>query len=146
MKSLNGNIYCVTGLFCGEFTDDQWRGALVFSLICAWINGWVNNREASDLRRHQAHYGAILMNHSYQGFPFYNDYTVLMPSYYFSLQLESPNWWDGVFILGLPLELHITDEPNLWSLPMSLCKRKAKNKTLQIIFQIYIYIFKLSNS
>ena len=22
---------------------DQWRGALVFSLICAWINGWVNN-------------------------------------------------------------------------------------------------------
>ena len=22
----------------------QWRGALMFSLICAWINGWVNNR------------------------------------------------------------------------------------------------------
>ena len=21
---------------------DQWRGALMFSLICAWINGWVN--------------------------------------------------------------------------------------------------------
>ena len=21
----------------------QWRGALMFSLICAWINGWVNN-------------------------------------------------------------------------------------------------------
>ena len=29
---------------------DQWRGALMFSLICAWINGWVNNREAGDLR------------------------------------------------------------------------------------------------
>ena len=27
----------------------QWRGALVFSLICAWINGWVNNGEAGDL-------------------------------------------------------------------------------------------------
>ena len=25
----------------------QWRGAMMFSLICAWINGWVNNREAS---------------------------------------------------------------------------------------------------
>ena len=25
----------------------QWRGALMFSLICAWINGSVNNREAS---------------------------------------------------------------------------------------------------
>ena len=34
----------------------QWRGALMFSLICAWINGWINNREASDLRRHRAPY------------------------------------------------------------------------------------------
>ena len=34
----------------------QWRGALVFSLICAWINGWVNNRQAGDLRRHGVHY------------------------------------------------------------------------------------------
>ena len=24
----------------------------MFSLICAWINGWVNNGEAGDLRRH----------------------------------------------------------------------------------------------
>ena len=35
---------------------DQRRGAFMFSLICAWINGWVNNREAGDLRRHRAHY------------------------------------------------------------------------------------------
>ena len=34
----------------------QWRGALMFSLICVWINGWVNNREAGDLRRSRAHY------------------------------------------------------------------------------------------
>ena len=33
----------------------QWRGALMFSLICVWINGWVNNREAGDLRRYRAH-------------------------------------------------------------------------------------------
>ena len=26
----------------------QWRGALMFSLICAWINGWVNNSEPGD--------------------------------------------------------------------------------------------------
>ena len=32
-----------------------------FSLICAWINGWVNNREAGDLRRHRAHYDVIVM-------------------------------------------------------------------------------------
>ena len=27
----------------------QWRGALMFSLICAWTNSWVNNRDAGDL-------------------------------------------------------------------------------------------------
>ena len=39
----------------------QWHGALMFSLICAWINGWVNNGEAGDLRRHHAHYDVTLM-------------------------------------------------------------------------------------
>ena len=27
----------------------QWRGALMLSLVCAWIKDWVNNREAGDL-------------------------------------------------------------------------------------------------
>ena len=40
----------------------QWRGALMFSLIYARINGWVNNREAGDLRRHQAHCDVIVMS------------------------------------------------------------------------------------
>ena len=39
----------------------QWRGALMFSLISAWINDWVNNRDASDLRRHRAHYDVTIM-------------------------------------------------------------------------------------
>ena len=39
----------------------QRRGALMFSLICVWINGWVNNREAGDLRRYRAHYDVIVM-------------------------------------------------------------------------------------
>ena len=41
----------------------QWRGALMFSLICVWINGWVNNREAGDLRRYPAHYDVTVMLH-----------------------------------------------------------------------------------
>ena len=40
----------------------QWHGALMFSLICAWINRWVNNREAGDLRRNCAHYDVIVMD------------------------------------------------------------------------------------
>ena len=39
----------------------QWRGALIFSLICAWTNGWVNNREAGDLIRHLANHDATVI-------------------------------------------------------------------------------------
>ena len=33
----------------------------MFSLICTWINSWVNNGEAGDLRRHRARYDVIAM-------------------------------------------------------------------------------------
>ena len=39
----------------------QWRWALMFSLICDWTNGWVNNGEAGDLRRHRAHHDVTVM-------------------------------------------------------------------------------------
>ena len=39
----------------------QWRVALMFSLICVSINGWVNNREAGDLRHYHGHYEFTLM-------------------------------------------------------------------------------------
>ena len=39
----------------------QWRGALMFSLICARINGWVNNGEAGDLRRYRVHCDVIVL-------------------------------------------------------------------------------------
>ena len=46
----------------GEFPHKgQWRGALMFSLIYTWTNGWVNNRGAGDLRRHCAHYDVTVM-------------------------------------------------------------------------------------
>ena len=63
MTSSNGNIFRVTGHLCGEFTGPrgQWRGALMFSLICVWINGWVNNHEAGDLRRYRAQYDVTVI-------------------------------------------------------------------------------------
>ena len=69
MTSSNWSNFRVTSPLCGEFTGQrwiphtkaQWRGALMFSFICAWINGWVNNRKAGDLRRQQAHYDVIVM-------------------------------------------------------------------------------------
>ena len=64
-----GNIFRVKGPFVrwihrspvSSPHKGQWRGALIFSLICAWINGWVNNREAGELRRHRVHYDVIVM-------------------------------------------------------------------------------------
>ena len=67
MTSSNGNIFRVTGYLCGEFTGHRWipaqrpvaRSFGVF--FCAWINSWVNNREAGDLRHHRAHYDVTVM-------------------------------------------------------------------------------------
>ena len=39
----------------------HWRGAMMFLLICAWINGSVNNRKAGDLRRYHVHYDVTVM-------------------------------------------------------------------------------------
>ena len=69
MTSLNGNIFRVTGPLCGGIHRSpvnyphkgQWRRALMFSLIRASLNGWVNTREAGDLRRYRAHYDVIVM-------------------------------------------------------------------------------------
>ena len=49
----------------------QRRGALMFSLICAWINAWVNNREAGDLIRYRAHCDVTVMYSCYFPPPMY---------------------------------------------------------------------------
>ena len=43
----------------------QWRGAVTFSLICAWTNGWANDRDAGDLRCNRAYYDVTVMRCSY---------------------------------------------------------------------------------
>ena len=50
----------------GEFPSHkgQWRGAFMFSFISVWINGWVNNRKAGDLRRNRDDYDVIVMFNS----------------------------------------------------------------------------------
>ena len=39
----------------------QWHGALMFSLICTWTNGWASNQDASDYKCHRAHYDVAVM-------------------------------------------------------------------------------------
>ena len=70
MTSSNGNIFprywpFVRGIHRSPMNSPhqgQWRGALMFSLTCVWINGWVNNREAGDLRRYRANYDVIVLH------------------------------------------------------------------------------------
>ena len=39
----------------------QWCGTFMFSLICTWINGWVNSGETGDLGCHHTHYHFTVM-------------------------------------------------------------------------------------
>ena len=60
----------LTGPLCGEFTGHRWipltkasdAELWCFRWSAPWINSWVNNREAGDLRRHRTHYDAIVMS------------------------------------------------------------------------------------
>ena len=69
MTSSNGNIFQVTGHLCGEFTGHRWiprkkpshAELWCFLWSAPWINGWVNNRGAGDLRRQHAHYDVTVM-------------------------------------------------------------------------------------
>ena len=67
----------VTGRLCGEFTGHrwnprtqkgQWRWALVISLICAWMNDWVNNRETGEVRRYRAYYDVTVITWPVHGY------------------------------------------------------------------------------
>ena len=53
MTSSNGNIHrsAVDAPHKG-----RWRGALMFSLICAWTNSLANKQDAGDFRHHRVHY------------------------------------------------------------------------------------------
>ena len=57
MTSSNGSIFPVNSPH-----KSQWRVPLMFSLICARINGRVNNGDSGDLRRYRAHYDVAVMN------------------------------------------------------------------------------------
>ena len=64
----------------------QWRGALMFSLICAQINGWVNNCEAGDLRYRRAHYDVTVMNNFVSHIP---EVTMIYMAHDFSITIQN---------------------------------------------------------
>ena len=56
MTSSNGNIF--RSPVTSEFPSQR---PVTRSFDFFWINAWVNNHEAGDLKRHRAHYDVIVI-------------------------------------------------------------------------------------
>ena len=54
-------VVCRVPWRCLAFMVTSSSGSIFRVWSAPWINGWVNNREAGDLRRHRSHYGVIVM-------------------------------------------------------------------------------------
>ena len=73
----------------------QWRGAFVFSLICTWTNGWVNNRDAGDLRRLRAHYDVTVMDDAKQSARYDWEYEAVTDYFSKSSPVNETNMWQA---------------------------------------------------
>ena len=59
LLALCAGISPVTGEFLAQ--RPVTRSSDAFSLSCAWIEDWINNRVDGDLKRHRARYDVIVM-------------------------------------------------------------------------------------
>ena len=113
----------------------QWRGALMFSLISAWINGWVNNRDAGDLRRNRAHYDVIVMKHRsvccrYR--KLYNcEYDYLWDALLFVITCIITLWFQMPFTAERPLYTYI---------PLEYCTCTLRSEMAKALFTLQFVI------
>ena len=104
----------------------QWRGALMFSLICVWINGWVNNREAGGWRRYRAHYDVTVMHRVLE--------TIMT-----SRDMPFHNW---ALIMTIPVHMH---NDIIFTLPVRIsdtCTRWSTASSYRQPFMNYWYFYK----
>ena len=83
------------------------------SLVCAWINGWVNNHEAGDLKRHRAHYDVTVIIFHWIIFHWVNDIMQI--------------WW--IFAGSSKFSYLYCDEHDfftIWSIPQILTHSNMK--------------------
>ena len=114
----------------------QWRGALMFHLICTWINGWVNNHEAGDLRCYRTHYNVTVMStvcheswgrrrwkgsDKVKGFVWYNTRVCLLSHHQGTIY-------------------HYTSKQNAIGLG-TVCNRYIMTSVHRLYIYIYIYIY-----
>ena len=67
----------------------------MFSLICVWINGWVNTRDTGDLGRHRAHYEVTVMYADIS-----NMECIMTSSNGKNFRVTGPLWWNTPVKVG----------------------------------------------
>ena len=103
MTSSNGNISALLALCVGnspvpgEFPAQRpVTRALLLSLVCARINGWVNNGETGDLRHHRAHYDVIVMKWFW--WIWLRPYEPIRLTRKQQSAMRMQNAWDGLYV------------------------------------------------
>ena len=118
----------------------QWHGALVLSFICAWMNSWVNNHEAGDLRRYRAHYDFTICTYTqidyvcmtWHTIPAYCQFEWLVPASMWQSMIIS-QWQTRIMkflMCALPL--------SLWLKTHQTPKTKCFSSRLAVVFAQYI--------
>ena len=128
MTSSNENIFRVTGPLWGNSPvpvnsrhKGQWRGALMFSLICARINDRVNNREAGDLRRLCAHYDVIVMSCLMSGSMFVSSYWPCRHPLFVKFVKKLYSGWSSQWKGQLRVKCFHLMSPSCWNAVSSQC-------------------------
>ena len=119
----------------GEFpSQSQWRRPLMFSLICAWTNDWVNNREPGDLRRDCAHYDVICCNE--QWYSYFHQWWICPTS----LILSKYNfyWETQMFPLASLVNIGVCKNCKSTSFPETLLLHSA-TKHWRLSIKMWIY-------
>ena len=89
-RIINWQVECVSCTFSNFRHDDVIKWKHFFIFICTWTNGWVNNRDAGDLRRRRTDYDVTIMrtmennvNYWYTGFPLERMHLIRKRAHYF---------------------------------------------------------------
>ena len=73
----------------------QWRGALMFSYICAWTNSWANSKDAGYLRRYREHYDVTVMARLADSLHERLVFRKAFPSYAIMIYENTEGWLQG---------------------------------------------------
>ena len=111
----------------------QWRGALMFSLICVWINGWGNNCEAGDLRRHYADYDVTVIIHEKTKITQYN-----MIEMFLNFCSYAPKM--AIFKIDVLTDIFRMYWEQSWCVCLKTWSRQHFNRFFYKLVRVFVYV------